>query len=1109
MLHNDRSIPTKVHWPEAKMKRVVLPREPQVSVVTQTIRASSTSTSTELPLAVKDQPLPFGAIVGGTVSGMLIVLLVVGGWWWWGSRMRASREKGAKARRSQLLAARVGITHEKTQSTESLKSADHSKSQSQFSHNSEKPENQTIIPVLQEPVKKPSAILAQQKNSRPPFVHPASSTTSLGSTKYAPARPSPLARNVVTNAPSTMSENAPTVDITAPANSSVAASRNLAPPPSVKVVPPSPPRPARMLDAPVTASSQRQSVQSVQSAQTVYSIDSPVGVAYGGDETEHEAYTNPRDEWRASNADMSARTRAPGAFVKGGEDMIKREHGHQSLLEWKTEEQRHSRRAEQAIVATWKNGRCPIIKRVVFITMCKAKTEDDEECHVNGRVIDEPSAIKLRVRRGTPPAASYILGCRVCAAHSQPTCMAYDPYNAHAPYTGHLPDSYAHASSSAAPPDYPHDYVDRYSYQHYVQDPAPHYTPDPYQHMMQRPYIHYTEEPRDPHYIGMGYPQQPSLPMHDIPFAQPQSVPAHPGRGYFHRETLDKLHLHPHAHRAVMSVPSQQPAGGTPSIQPESSPLERPAHGYPFKPIVPGPLSGPVLAPELQQSLAYSRSPASTLPSTLPAVPSTSGPSSRQTDSTGSISPRTNHDNSLPAPVFSSTSPITNRNDILVTDPAVKNRKYVVEREIQCIKCSSVIGRLLLRGTQEEFEHQYSLYFQCTRCHNTPALPVVSRKRSRTTEDTSLPTICDVCHRTRGIGGVVMKDREVSVPYAIEIVCMSCFSRYSRCSDCGGGFLGNRKTCRLSHARLGHGELEIGVWRAPQELKDQKDLQSVIASCKKLWQERVLAKLATPEVLEGEQEQPLRNYQDIETVLSRGWPAHESLLLEFPPDAGLHKRYICLLWTKSKGRRNRKPNPNPGPVNADDPDQLAEGLRRTREFAPEGCTLVAIFVCDWDMKAGTVLVSTSVPFESQDAEDRGAVSMGEVLGQILKDRAEHNAKHPGDPVPAPLHLWVGIRAVSPLHGARFIDSMNRRGFLLLSEYIARHPDVDPDIFGEPPFGHLWLDDPWTTSGKNDTRPIEILVRWLGKDLDETQLEKLKGIEYGKRARETGRIKKRR
>ncbi|CAE6433613.1 unnamed protein product [Rhizoctonia solani] len=668
-------------------------------------------------------------------------------------------------------------------------------------------------------------------------------------------------------------------------------------------------------------------------------------------------------------------------------------------------------------------------------------------------------------------------------------------------------------------------------------DPAPYYDPnEQYRNIMQRQYMQpYPQDPHNPqaqYAMGMVYPsqppvvQQPSLSMHhpqDTAFSRQQSVPTQTNQGYFQQETLDKLHSHPYAHRAMMSVPSQS-TGTSPSVQSESPILDRPGNSYPFKPTVPGPLSGPILAPELQQRLAYSSSPVSSLPSMLPAVPSTSGPtSSRQSDSTGSLSPRTNQDHSLPAPVFSSTSPVTNRADIPLGDPSARNRKYVVERDIQCIKCSTVIGRLLLRGTQEEFEHQYSLYFQCPRCHNAPVLPVVSRKRTRTTEDTSLPTICDVCHRTRGIGGVVMKDREISVPYAIEIVCISCFSRYSRCSDCGGGsgrvgvgkwrckemFLGNRKTCRLSHARLGHGELEIGVWRAPQELKGQKDLLSVIASCKKLWQERVLAKLATPEVLEGDQEQPLRTYEDIDAVLARGWPAHESLLLEFPPDVGLHRRYICLLWTKSKGRRNRKPNPNPEPVNADDPDQLAEGLRRTHEFAPEGCTLVAIFVCDWNMMNGTVLVSTSVPFESQDAEDRGAVSMGEVLGQILKDRAEHNAKNPDNPVPAPLHLWVGIKAVSPLHGARFVDSMNRRGFLLLSEYVARHPDVNTSLFSEPPFGHLWLDDPWASTDENDTRPVEILVRWLGKDLDETQLEKLKGIEYGKRARETGRAKKRR
>lgn len=241
--------------------------------------------------------------------------------------------------------------------------------------------------------------------------------------------------------------------------------------------------------------------------------------------------------------------------------------------------------------------------------------------------------------------------------------------------------------SSAAPPTYP------------LPDAPPvraYYNNDPYQDMMQ-PYAQsYPQETHDPQFaLGMGYPaqspvgQQPPLPMQPqgVLFSQQQAMPPQPNRGYYQRETLDKLHTHPYAQRAVMSVPSQQPTGSGPQIQPEPAPLERPANTYPFKPTVPGPLSGPVLAPEFQQSLKYSRSPASVLPSTLPAVPSTSGPSSsRQSDSTGSLSPRANHDSSLPAPIFSSTSPVTNRNDILLTDPAVKNRKYVVERDIQCIK---------------------------------------------------------------------------------------------------------------------------------------------------------------------------------------------------------------------------------------------------------------------------------------------------------------------------------------------------------------------------------------------------------------------------------------
>lgn len=305
----------------------------------------------------------------------------------------------------------------------------------------------------------------------------------------------------------------------------------------------------------------------------------------------------------------------------------------------------------------------------------------------------------------TGPYASQYPAHSISGPHvTEPTYTHYVPSSAdtlptyahgHSHYANDQYNEYSEPQSTHSP-SAPHPYA-------LPTPPRPYYdTGEEYQSVMQRQYMH-SYVPQDHHNhqaqyaMGAAYPsqspvvQQPGLPMHqpEPAYPQQQSVPPQSNRGYFQQETLDRLHTHPHANHAIMSVPSQPARTGamSPPAQPEPSALERPAHNNPFKPTVPGPLSGPVLAPELQQSLAYSRSPASSLPSTLPAVPSTSGPtSSRQSDSTGSLSPRTNQDNSLPAPVFSSTSPVTNRADVLLGDSSVKNRKYVVERDIQCIK---------------------------------------------------------------------------------------------------------------------------------------------------------------------------------------------------------------------------------------------------------------------------------------------------------------------------------------------------------------------------------------------------------------------------------------
>ncbi|KAL5636104.1 hypothetical protein ACGC1H_004799 [Rhizoctonia solani] len=312
MSHANNSSPTKIHGSQLRMKRELFPRAPQVSVVTRTIYASNTAATTNSPQP-EDVSVPIGPIVGGIVGGMLIVLVAVGGWWWWGSRLRVSNAKGAKARRAQhLTTARTG--HSKTESTETLKTkGSHSKPQASLSEKRQEkqPDNAT---VTHDSVQKPSAILAQERNTRPPFMHQTNSSASLTSSRYVPSRPSPLALNVVTRAPSVATDNPPTVVVTAPKQPSdppllspqSAALRRLSPlPPKVQVVPPSPPPPVHRLSKPIT----RQSIQSVQSAASEYSLDSPIGVAYGGDELERQQYTNPRDEWRESQDDIMSHMR--------------------------------------------------------------------------------------------------------------------------------------------------------------------------------------------------------------------------------------------------------------------------------------------------------------------------------------------------------------------------------------------------------------------------------------------------------------------------------------------------------------------------------------------------------------------------------------------------------------------------------------------------------------------------------------------------------------------------------------------------------------------------------------------------------------------------------
>ncbi|KAG8893307.1 hypothetical protein FRB99_002064, partial [Tulasnella sp. 403] len=340
-------------------------------------------------------------------------------------------------------------------------------------------------------------------------------------------------------------------------------------------------------------------------------------------------------------------------------------------------------------------------------------------------------------------------------------------------------------------------------------------------------------------------------------------------------------------------------------------------------------------------------------------------------------------------------------------------------------------------------------------------------------------------------------------------------------------FENGRKTCKLPHVRVGGGELELSVWEIPWEIQNKKELTPLIAAVRTLWTERILARLAIPEVLEGGEEDwpsgsnsrepPVeRTYNDVEEVISKGWPAREQLLLTAPsPNHDHYRRYLGLSWAKSRARRERAAGklPDPAKYAEGNQDVLMENVRRTTVLVPPASTLVGMWIVDWDIRtlltpnwhcvrAGrTILLSTSAPFETSDAEDKNIIGVGEVLTRVMLDLGRHNAEHKDTPLRPPQHIWVATRSISALGNARLNDTLTRRrGFVPVDEYVALHPGTDRTLFSSVPAGHTWIDEPpWIRHPESGE--LEVLVRWLGDEIDMERLDEIKDIEYGRKSKE--------
>ncbi len=175
----------------------------------------------------------------------------------------------------------------------------------------------------------------------------------------------------------------------------------------------------------------------------------------------------------------------------------------------------------------------------------------------------------------------------------------------------------------------------------------------------------------------------------------------------------------------------------------------------------------------------------------------------------------------------------------------------------------------------------------------------------------------------------------------MQLFRISKLTKGNRCTDCGGGggprvgigkwrlkqvFLPGRKTCSLSHNRVGDRPKEIGV-HCPQIDFTPDQLKEVLSRCHALWTEKTLSRLAVPEMLEyvsvwislspsvwlslswpGMKHpiskhqadgkrcwndridlppnyiNPLKTYEDVAEILAKNWPTRQALFDQAVPD---------------------------------------------------------------------------------------------------------------------------------------------------------------------------------------------------------------------------------
>ena len=310
---------------------------------------------------------------------------------------------------------------------------------------------------------------------------------------------------------------------------------------------------------------------------------------------------------------------------------------------------------------------------------------------------------------------------------------------------------------------------------------------------------------------------------------------------------------------------------------------------------------------------------------------------------------------------------------------------------------------------------------------------------------------CDVCKYALARGELVPVDSRQAIGFGVEAVCPSCKDKFQRCSDCGGGggprlgvgkwrsvalFPGGRKTCQLSHLRLGSlDEMSYDIHQV-NELPAH-ELANLLELCSEIHYTSIVTSLATPDALEGGSP-AARTFDEVHRMGVDGWSLYEHLLQEDVEVTEGKRRYVGLRWSTPVPRKKAKtPKSSAARPCASSPVKAPDSPLPAGTILRPGKKLVGVVIGELDLAEGSLFLPLTMPSGHVGEQYDGQTALYVALHhRIDRDLAALNATRSiRAQLPALREAWTLAMVRQDARGKNYLEK--RRGYAPLEAYAAR------------------------------------------------------------------------